>query len=63
MASETIPTRTVQDVRAHAVTRDGIKVLVQAYGPNVRLREKILARRNNRKWNRGLRPDRDGNWR
>lgn len=50
-------------VRGEAITREGVYVLIEAHGPGTTFLERLRARRNHRKWCRGLRPDANGNWR
>ncbi len=38
-------------VRAHAITREGKQVLIEAHGPGTNFLERACARRNLRRWN------------
>jgi hypothetical protein len=37
--------------RAHAITREGKKVLIEAEGPGTNFIERFIARRNHKRWN------------
>ena len=64
MASETlVKPKLKATVRASAITRDGVQVLIEAHGPGTSWLERRKARRNAARWNKGLRPNRIGLWR
>lgn len=53
---ETVATPKIEPtIRAHAITLDGRKVLIEAKGPRTSFLERAIAHRNAKRWNEGKR--------
>jgi hypothetical protein len=63
MSHAEAPTKLEPTIRGNGITADGIVVQIIAEGPGIGPLERILTKRNHRRWCAGKRPNKYGIWR